>query len=75
MIPISKEVLGEEFGSALRILTKWQHKLAAGIPGQDLPGSEESAEAYTREFVAEMLIVAGKLENMANIVSADSNGP
>jgi hypothetical protein len=73
MIPISKEVLGEEFGSALRILTKWQHKLAQGIPGQDVPGDEVSADSYTREFVAEMLIVAGKLENMANIVSANGS--
>ncbi len=71
MIPMSKEILGEELNMTQKVITKWQHKLAAGIPGQDGPATEQVVDEYCREFVAEMLILAGKLETIANIVSAD----
>lgn len=74
MIAISKEVLMEEINLAQRILKKWEAKVAQGVPGEDIPGDELSADAYLREFVAEFLLVAGKLENMANIINSVEQG-
>ncbi len=71
MIPISKEVLEEELNLAIRVVTKWKNKLAQGIPGQDLPGNEDALDEFTRELVAEFLLISGKFETMANVISAD----
>jgi hypothetical protein len=74
MIPMSSEVLKEEIVLSMRILTKWQQRIDQGIPGRDLPAMDETAvEAFTRELVAELLVVSGKLENVANIISADES--
>lgn len=71
MIPVSKEVLNEEIGLAQRILKKWENLIAKGVPGQDFPAEEAAMDSYVREFVAELLVVSGKLETLANIINAD----
>jgi hypothetical protein len=70
---ISKAVLKEELILAQRILTKWQQRLDEGVPGEDLPAEDLDVALYMRELVAEFLIVAGKMENLASILSDDRN--
>jgi hypothetical protein len=69
MIPLSKEVLNTEIIVAEGILKKWKDKLAAGIPAQEVPGDEAALDQFTREMIAEFLVVAGKFETLATIIS------
>lgn len=70
---ISKAVLKEELLLAQRILTKWQERLEQGVPGDDLPAEDMDIALYMRELVAEFLVVAGKMENLASILSDSAN--
>ncbi len=73
MIPMSKEVLVAEVNLGISVLMKWKQKIEEGVPGRDFPGDEVSADAYCRELTAELLVVAGKMENLANIIAADGS--
>lgn len=74
MLSISKAVLKAELDLAQRILTKWQQRLEEGVPGADFPAAEDlEIASFMRELVAEFLVVAGKMENLASILSDDRN--
>jgi hypothetical protein len=74
MLSISKAVLREELNLAQRILTKWQEKLEAGIPGVDFPVDDMAFDSFLREAVGELMVVSGKLENIATLLSEDRSG-
>lgn len=70
MLPISKEVLGDEIALAQKVLTKWQQRLEQGVPGIDFPVADEVAtELFVRELVGELLMLAGKLESIGNVIA------
>jgi len=73
MIAISKELLNTQIDVAQRLLKKWQDKLAQGIPGIDLPADDFTSEQFTREMVAEFLVVAGMFETLATVIN-EGNG-
>jgi hypothetical protein len=70
MLPISKEVLGDEIALAQKVLAKWQQRLEQGVPGMDFPATDEvAAELFVRELVGEFLMLAGKLESIGNVIA------
>lgn len=74
MMSISKAALLAELDLAQRLLTKWQGLLEQGIPQVDIPGSEESADAFARELFAEATLLAGKFTTIAEVISNDLTG-
>ncbi len=69
MLPISKAVLKEEINLALRVLNKWDQKMDAGIPGVEFPAAEDQLHDFLRELCGEFMLLSGKLENIADIIS------
>lgn len=67
MLPISSSLLREEIGGAKAILEKWEKKLEAGLPMTEQPGSQESLESFIREMCGELVICAGKCENIVGL--------
>jgi hypothetical protein len=69
---ISSELVLSEIEGAQAILARWHEKVSAGIPGQDLPAStEDAAVAFYDELSSELLVSAGKIENLAHVLRGD----
>jgi hypothetical protein len=74
MVPISQQILLEEIESAKLILDKWAEKVAAGIPGVDVPMSGnmpagERLDLWLLEMMGELQLVSGKTANIVSILS------
>ncbi len=68
MIPISQDVLLEELAVAERIVAKWKTRVSEGIPGVDVPGTDEALEEFVRLFAGELMVLAGKCETLAGVL-------
>jgi hypothetical protein len=69
VLPISSELLLSEIQTALAVLAKWKERVEAGIPGVDLPADEASTYRFVSELCGEILVVAGKCQNVAAILT------
>lgn len=68
-LPLSTELLLSELKSAEAILRKHIAALEAeGVPAVDQPGSEVMLEEFVGELSGELLLVAGKCENIARVL-------
>jgi hypothetical protein len=67
MLPISPALLREEISGAKAILDKWDKQLAEGVPGPERPGGQEGLENFIREMCGELMICAGKCENIVGL--------
>lgn len=69
---ISTALILAEIEGAKAILSRWEERVGAGIPGQDLPASsEDAAVAFYDELSSELLVSAGKIENLAHVIRGD----
>jgi len=71
VLSIHPDLLHSELEGMERIIAKWRVSIGDGIVGVDLPAAnaEEKLELFVRQFVGEMLFVAGKAQNMAAILA------
>jgi hypothetical protein len=69
VLPISAELLLAEIEGAQAVLHKWAEKVGAGIPGVDIPADETAAYRFVSELCGELLITAGKCQNLAAILT------
>jgi len=65
---LSKEAIEDELTLAQKILTKWQERLAAGIPGAEIPAADIDIDIFHREMAGELMLVSAKLESLANLL-------
>ena len=69
-LPVTRDVAVAELEVAQNILIKWLAELKDGIPGIEKPASAPDAvEDWVKSFCGELMIVAGKCENLANVMS------
>lgn len=73
MLPVSRELLLSEIRSAKAILGRWEEIVdpecdKGGLPGIDMHGSKEQLYECLIEMQAEMVIAAGKCENLAEAI-------
>jgi len=67
---ISRELVYEEMKSTKLVLEKWMRRLEeTGFPEVDMPAAEGRLDEFLREFCGEMLVCAGKCENLASVLS------
>ena len=69
IMAVSGDTLHAELESAERILAKWREAVGKGIPGVDMPASEEVHVRFVTELCGELLIVAGKCQTVAAVVA------
>jgi len=68
-LPVSAEVLYSELEAAQAVLAKWHKLVGEGIPGVDTPATEHATFAFVTQLCGELLVVAGKCQNLAAVVS------
>lgn len=68
-LPLSADLIHDEIKSAKDILGRWEARLVAGIPGVDLPASEDETLQFIRELTGELLVVANKMQGLSVILS------
>lgn len=69
---ISSEVLLKELEAGRDYLDKWVQKVREGVPGIDLApsgDSDENFEKFMREMYAELRVVSGKCDTLAEITA------
>jgi len=71
MIPVTTPVIRQEVESAQAILASWFERIDAGIPGLDIPADEMACDLWIHQFCGELLVVAGKCENLASILAGE----
>lgn len=74
MLSISQEMLLVELESSKDILDKWIEKVAAGIPGVDVPLSgntpdEDRLDVWLVEMMGELQLVSGKTANIVSVLN------
>ena len=67
---LSPEVMRAEIDSIVSIVEKWRAKVEQGVPGVEIPADDEIVDTFLLELAAEFLLVSGKCETFANIVSS-----
>lgn len=70
-LPVSPDNIHAELAQARDIVAKWHDFVGSGIPGIDHPtqDAEMKLDVFLRQFTGELLFVAGKLSNMAAVLS------
>jgi len=69
VLPVSAELLYSEVESAEAVLAKWKKAIGEGIPGVDIPSTEEALYRFIAQLCGELMVVAGKCQNLAAVVS------
>jgi len=70
ILAVSPEVLHDELEQAEAILTKWKKVVSGGIPGLEMPSTDDAALVrFLTELGGELLLVAGKCESLSNIIT------
>jgi hypothetical protein len=71
-LPVSRTVLITELASTISILESWKKLLSKegspGIPGMDYDGTVAEFAACMEMFKGELVICAGKCENLAEAI-------
>jgi len=70
---ISTEVLLKELEAGRDYLEKWVARVREGVPGVDMPisgdNADENYEKFMREMYAELRLVSGKCDTLAEITA------
>ena len=69
VLPVSGDLIHAELEGAEKVLAKWREAVGKGIPGVDIPGNDESLHRFLIELCGELLVVAGKCQNLSAVVS------
>jgi hypothetical protein len=79
-LPISRSLATHELDGVIAILSRWSAVLKGeaeveggqggptGLPGLDYPGSDEALHLVLQQFSSELVICAGKCENLAEVI-------
>jgi len=73
MLPVSRELMLSEIRSTRTILEKWEKIVdpeceGQGLPVLDIQGSMDNLHECLIEMQAELVIAAGKCENLAEAI-------
>lgn len=71
VLPITPDNIHTELEHVEAVVKKWREFVGNGIPGIDMPAQDAEAklDAFLRQFTGEMLFTAGKLQNIAVVLS------
>ncbi len=74
MIPIASQTLLDELQSIKALVDKWCEKVSEGVPGEDMAptgmGTSQQIDVWVTELIGELRLVAGKTENIAQVISS-----
>jgi hypothetical protein len=71
-LPVTPDNIHAELESVEAIVKKWREYIGKeGIPGIDKPAQDAEAklDSFLRQFTGEILFTAGKLQNLAVVLS------
>jgi hypothetical protein len=70
-LPVTPDNIHAELEHVETMVQKWREVVGKGIPGIDIPVQDAEArlDAFMRQFTGELLFMAGKLQNLAVVLS------
>jgi len=70
-LPVSPDNIHEELESVEKLVKKWREAVGKGLPGIDIPTQDAEAklDAFMRQLTGELILVAGKCQNLAVVLS------
>jgi hypothetical protein len=71
-LPVSPALLLQELVTARGVLEKWEKLVADGVPGVDVPATEDALEEFVTEMCGELLVVSGKCQTLAEVLYGNS---
>lgn len=70
MLPVERETILQELKGVSDLTAKWAAKIETeGMPMIDFPGDEMALDQFLRALCGELLIAAGRAENLAGVLS------
>lgn len=70
-LPVSGSVMVSEMKGVVSILEKWITEVESGLPGIDVPGSEENLEDKMRTLCGELMVCSGKCETLVAAITGE----
>jgi len=67
---LQPDTLRDEIDQVLTLLGKQQEKLAAGIPGDEMPANDMNIEIWQYQLRGEILLAAERLMAIAEVLDA-----
>lgn len=68
MFPITNEKIDIELKTTSEIVNDWIIRIRDSFPIIDVNATEEEFAAFQKQFVGELRLAAGKLDNLADII-------
>lgn len=69
MLPISPTLILDELKGIQAITNKWIERITEGIPTLTFEARDEDYEMFIKHLVGELRVLAGKGDNLADIIS------
>ena len=67
---LQPDTLRDEIDQVLALVTRQRDKLAAGIPGDELPANDMNVEIWQYQLRGEILLAAERLMAIAEVLDA-----
>lgn len=64
------DTLRRELKQILGLLTSWDEKLEAGIPGDELPSNDLNADIYQYQLRGELMLAAERLTALVEVLES-----
>ena len=67
---LKPDTLREEIDQVLKLLTRQQERLEAGIPGDELPANDMDIEIFQYQLRGEIMLAAERLVALAEVLES-----
>ena len=69
MLNVSPTIILEELEGIASINKKWIERIKEGIPTLTFQAKDEDFELYMKQLIGELRILAGKADNLADVLA------
>lgn len=69
MLPLAPKIAIQEMEGIKTIIEKWLTNLNEGVPTLTFEARDEDFEMYMKQWIGELRLLAGKADNLADILS------
>ena len=72
MLAITPEILLVEMETSKKYLEEWIERVKAGIPGVDIPTTQDHSDLFIQQLCGSLLVISGKCENLSHVLSGEA---
>lgn len=73
-LPVHPDNIYNELDSVEKLVAKWREAVGNGLPGIDKPAQDAEArlESFLMQMTGEMMLAAGKLQNLSMVLAGQT---